>query len=396
MKTYRNLYDKCLDRDFIRAMIFEAAKGKKKRIDVRRVLENLDHYVEVFYTVLAKQTYKAHIPKTTIINEGTKPKKREIRKIRFFDQVIHHIVINACMEVFKTGMYEFCCGSVPKRGIHYAKKFIARWLREDNKNTKYCCQMDIRHYFDSVDHEVLKRQLRKHITDNRMLWLLYEIIDSCENGIPLGYYTSQWFANYHLQELDHFIKEQLHIKYYVRYLDDMVIFGRNKKELHKARAAIAAYLERELHLTMKGNYQVFRFDYIAKDGTRKGKALDFMGFRFYRDKITLRKSLMLRICRKATRIGKKDRPTYYDATAMLSYMGWIYASNTYAMYEKRVKPYIDVKQLKAIVSKATKKKEGKTKHGKNELENRNRYAGNKASNHRHDQQPHNGIHTPEH
>ena len=394
MKTYKNLYDKCLDKDFIRAMILEAARGKRKRIDVRRVLENIDHYVEVFYNVMEKQMYKAHIPRATIINEGTKPKKREIRKIRFFDQVIHHIVVNACTEVFNKGMYEYCCGSVPKRGIHYAKKHITRWLREDKKNTKYCCQMDIRHYFESVDHDILKKKLREKIKDNRMIWLLDEIIDSCEVGIPLGYYTSQWFANFFLQDLDHYIKEQLHVKYYPRYLDDMVIFGRNKKELHKARAAIAVYLERELHLTMKGNYQVFRFDYIAKDGTRKGKALDFMGFRFYRDKITLRKSLMLRICRKAARIGKKDRPTYYDATAMLSYMGWIYASNTYRMYEMRVKPHIDVKQMKAIVSKKTKQKEGKTKHGKNELENRNRYAGTETDGNRHNQQPNNGIHTP--
>lgn len=354
MKTYSNLYDKCLDREFIKAMIIEAAKGKKKRVDVRRVLEKIDHYADLFYNILEKQTYKAHIPRATIINEGTRPKKREIRKIRFFDQVIHHIVVKACHEVFTRSMYEFCCGSVPDRGIHYGKRYIERWIRTDHKNTKYCCQMDIRHYFDSVDHEVLKRLLRRKITDRRMLWLLYEIIDSCETGIPLGYYTSQWFANLFLEGLDHYIKEQLHVKYYVRYLDDMIIFGRNKKELHKARAAIAAYLE-SLRLQMKGNYQVFRLDYITKDGTHKGRALDFMGFRFYRDRTTLRKSLMLRISRKAKRIGKKPRPTYYDAAAMLSYMGWIKNSDTYSMYEEWVKPQVSVKQMKQIVSKNTKR-----------------------------------------
>ena len=251
MKTYSNLYDKCLDHSFIKAMILEAAKGKRKRVDVRRVLEKIDHYVDIIYNMLLTMTYKAHIPRATIIQEGTRPKKREIRKIRFFDQIIHHIVIKACYEVFTHGMYEFCCGSVPDRGIHYGKRYIERWIATDRKNTKYCCQMDIRHYFDSVDHEVLKRLLRRKITDKRMLWLLDEIIDSCETGIPLGYYTSQWFANFFLEGLDHYIKEQLHVKYYVRYLDDMVIFGRNKKELHRARAAIAAYLENNLKLQMK-------------------------------------------------------------------------------------------------------------------------------------------------
>lgn len=356
MKTYSNLYDKCLDRDFIKQMILEAAAGKKKRIDVRRVLGSLDHYVEVFYNVLEKQTYRAHIPRATIVSEGSKQKKREIRKIRFFDQVLHHIVVNACHDVFSKGMYVFCCGSVPGRGIHYGKKYIERWIKTDHKNTKYCCQMDIRHYFQSVDHEALKRALRRKITDRRMLWLLYEIIDSCEEGIPLGYYTSQWFANFFLEGLDHYIKEQLHVKYYVRYLDDMVMFGRNKKELHKARAAIADYLANKLRLEMKGNHQVFRLDYVAKDGKHKGKALDFMGFRFWRDRTTLRKSLMVRICRKARRVGKKKRPTYYDAAAMLSYMGWIKNSSTYRMYEERIKPQVNVKQLKQIVSKNAKGK----------------------------------------
>ena len=100
MKTYSNLYETCLDRDFIKKMILEAAKGKKDRVDVRRVLEKVDHYVEVFYSILLYMTYRAHIPRATIINEGTRPKKREIRKIRFFDQVIHHIAVKACYEVF--------------------------------------------------------------------------------------------------------------------------------------------------------------------------------------------------------------------------------------------------------------------------------------------------------
>lgn len=393
MKTYSNLYETCLDRDFIKKMILEAAKGKKDRVDVRRVLEKVDHYVEVFYSILLYMTYRAHIPRATIINEGTRPKKREIRKIRFFDQVIHHIVVKACYEVFTRSMYEFCCGSVPDRGIHYGKRYIERWIRDDNKNTKYCCQMDIRHYFDSVDHEVLKRLLRHKITDRRMLWLLDEIIDSCETGIPLGYYTSQWFANFFLEGLDHYIKEQLHVKYYVRYLDDMVIFGRNKKELHKARAAIAAYLENNLRLQMKGNYQVFRLDYITKAGEHKGRALDFMGFRFWRDRTTLRKSLMLRICRKAKRIGRKPRPTYYDAAAMLSYMGWIKNSSTYKMYEQRLKPYINVKQMKQIVSKKT--KEGAAANVKNRLEGSSRKPGKEARINGHDQQPDNGIHSQE-
>ena len=357
MKTYKRLYDKCLDKEYIKAEILVAAKGKRKRKDVVRTLANIDRYVDKIYEILLTESYKPHLPRETVISEGTRPKKRIIRKIRFFDQIIHHIVIDACKDVFMQGMYVYCCGSVPGRGIHYGKKYIERWVQTDFKNTKYCAQMDIRHYFESVDHEVLKRRLRKRIADKRMLWLLDTIIDSGGEGIPLGFYTSQWFANYLLEDLDHYIKEQLHVKYYVRYLDDMVIFGRNKKELHRARAAIAEHLEKELNLQMKGNWQLFRMVYTDRNGKERGRALDFLGFRFYREKTILRKSLMLRITRTAGRISRKKKPTVYDAASMLSYMGWITNSDSYLMYESRIKPQIEVKQLKEIVSRHSRKGE---------------------------------------
>jgi hypothetical protein len=355
MKTQKHLYDKCLDKEYIKAEILIAAKNKRKRKDVKRILANIDRYTDIIYNILLNESYKPHLPRETVIQEGTRPKKRIIRKIRFFDQIIHHIVIDACKDVFMQGMYVFCCGSVPGRGIHYSKKYIEKWVRKDCKNTKYCAQMDIRHYFESVDHDILKSRLRKKIADERMLKLLDIIIENGGEGIPLGFYTSQWFANYLLEDLDHYIKESLHIKYYVRYLDDMVIFGRNKKELHRARTAIADYLTNELKLQMKGNWQLFRMVYTDRNGKERGRALDFLGFRFYREKTILRKSLMLRITRKANAIGKKKKPSVYDATSMLSYMGWIENSDSYGLYEDIIKPKVTVKQLKEIVSRKEKK-----------------------------------------
>ena len=379
MRTQKRLYDKCLDKAYIKAEILVAAKGKRKRKDVKRTLKNIDRYTDVIYNILLTESYKPHLPRETVIQEGTRPKKRIIRKIRFFDQIIHHIVIDACKDVFTQGMYVFCCGSVPGRGIHYGKKYIERWVRTDYKNTKYCVQMDIRHYFESVDHDVLKRRLRKRIADRKMLKLLDTIIDSGGEGIPLGFYTSQWFANYLLEDLDHYIKETLHIKYYVRYLDDMVIFGRNKKELHKARTAIADYLTNELNLQMKENWQLFRMAYTDRNGKERGRALDFLGFRFYREKTILRKSLMLRITRTANRIGKKKKPTVYDATSMLSYMGWIENSDTYRMYENRIKPQVTVKQLKEIVSRSAKKENRKEQaNDRHYLEKDERHADRQA------------------
>lgn len=111
------------------------------------------------------------------------------------------------------------------------------------------------------------------------------------------------------------------------------------------RIAVAKYLKEKLGLELKDTWQVFRMDYV-KDGRHYGRPLDFMGFRFYCDKTTLRKSIMLNACQKARRIYLKHKLTTYEARQMLSYIGWLDATDTYAMYLKRIKPYVVVKRLK--------------------------------------------------
>src|SRR5699024_3392330 len=128
-------------------------------------------------------------------------------------------------------------------------------------------------FYPSIDNEILKRMLRKKIKDPHCLWLIDIIIDS-NDGQPIGYYTSQWFANFFLEELDHLIKEEFEVKYYIRYVDDLVLFGSNKKKLHKVRKSIETYLN-SIKLNVKGSWQVFRVD---------KRDVDFLGLRFYRNK----------------------------------------------------------------------------------------------------------------
>ena len=119
----------------------------------------------------------------------------------------------------------------------------------------------------------------------------------------------------------------------IRYMDDMVVFGKNKKELHRMQQEIERFLREKFNLQMKGNWQVFRFDYTEKKtGKRKGRPLDFMGFQFYHDKTILRESIMLSCTRKVNRVAKKEKITWYDATAILSYMGYLSNTDTYDMY----------------------------------------------------------------
>ena len=279
----------------------------------------------------------------------------------------------------------------------------------------YVLKMDIHHFFESIDRTILKGKLREVIRDRRFYRLLCVLIEfdriaetvkiledvatemsvsevrelvsciafdndagACEilrgagvwgetlesamrvirerkKGVPLGYFTSQWFGNFYLKKLDHYIKQELGAVHYMRYMDDMVILGKSKKKLHAAQKEIEAYLHKELKLELKADWQVFRFEYVAKDGTVCGRMLDFMGFQFHRDRITMRKSTIQRARAKAFRIKAKDKITWYDAAVMLSYMGWFDHTDTYDYYLKYIKPNVNVKKLKKVVSKHQRK-----------------------------------------
>lgn len=345
MKSYNHLYEVCTSKENLKVAIKSAKKSKRIRHLIRTRNLTDEELLEQSYQWVVNYENAAHIP--VFIYDGISRKIRKILVPTVEELIVQHAVVNALKPAFTKGMYEHTYASLPGRGAHKGKKVIEKWIKHDGRNVKYVLKMDIHHFFDSVPHDILKAKLAKIIHDEKMLDLLYRIIDVTDVGIPLGFYTSQWLSNWYLQGLDHYIKEVLHAPHYMRYMDDMVIFASNKKTLHRIRAAISAYLESELGLELKANWQVFRFSY----GDNKGRDLDFMGFRFYRNRTVLRKSIMLKASRKARRLHKKDRPTIHDARQMLSYLGWIDCTDTYRMYLKHVKPFINFQQLKRKVSR---------------------------------------------
>lgn len=416
MKSFRINQADMLSHDNIEKSFLKPSRGKRNREDVRAVLDNLEQEIEIVSKMLKEGTFKPkkHLP--TVINEGSHQKVRRIIKPDYrYEQVVHHIVVQSMSEAIEHGMYIYVLGSVPNRGAHLGAKVIEKWIRTDKENTKYVLKMDIRHFFESVDHDILKKWLQKKFRDKFILDLLFLIIDGVDTGLPLGFYTSQWLANFLLQPLDHYIKEQLHVDKNTRYMDDIVCFGRNKKELHRVRKCIDEYLTEELHLTMKGNWQVFRFEYETEEyavmcdslrnlehlgndldkmrirhkskqhrGKRKifikvvsvraktealnelfkkyhanveivtmvhGRPLDYMGFEFHRNKTILRKSIMLNMNRRVRKVAKQDKINPKDAASVLSSIGWVDHTDTYGMYEQRIKPIVNIKKLKKVVSK---------------------------------------------
>lgn len=379
MKSLKNVWPKIVDLENIKAAIHEAAKGKTLRADVSAVLADIDTHAAIVRDMLENLA-----PPDVTVEDRAKawrPRKHRPRprwdhnsqKWRWiikpdycYEQIIHHAVMRQVSPFILRSMYTYNCGSVPGRGPAYGKRALYHWISTDPKNTKYCAKLDIRHFYDSVNHDVVKRFLQQRIKDRRVLFLLFYIVDQVESGLPLGFYTSQWLANWLLEPLDYFIKQELRVPYDLRYLDDITLLGPNKKELHRAVERIQEYLGTRLGLELKANWQVFRLEYTDRRGRVRGRALDMMGFEFHRDRVVLRRRLMLKITRKARRIGKMPKLTAHAAASMISYAGWIQQAAAYGMYLAHVKPYVNIQRCKRLVAirdrlRKKKRRKGNTK-----------------------------------
>ena len=116
------------------------------------------------------------------------------------DQYIHHALVQALQRPMMRGMDPYCCGSIRGRGIHYGVRAMKKWHRDDPKGTRWCAQLDIRHFYDSLKPEVVMARMRQLVKDHRVLDLAERVM---RDGVMIGAYFSQWFANTTLQPLDH-------------------------------------------------------------------------------------------------------------------------------------------------------------------------------------------------
>ncbi|MBQ0014660.1 MAG: RNA-directed DNA polymerase [Oscillospiraceae bacterium] len=345
MKRYGYLYEKIYNKDNLRRAIINASNGKHNRENVRYILNNIDHYTDILYALLVEEMFEPSPYNCFTIYDQSSNKEREIFAPKFFpDQVVHWAIMQVIQPYLELPMYHLSCGSRPYKGAHYGKRYLEKWLKNDIKHTKYCLKLDIRKFYPSIKQSKLMDLLDCKFKDEKLLNLLYSIISSTENGIPIGNYTSQWFANYYLTPLDNYIKCDLRIKYYIRYMDDMVILGSNKKELHKTKIKIERFLN-DYGLSLKDNWQVFRVD---------DRSIDFMGFRFYHNRTILRKRTALRIRRKFRRASKNLN--YKNASACMSYMGWVKSADMKNFYLKYISPYFNIKMAKEVIRNENRKR----------------------------------------
>ena len=363
-KEYKYLYQQMLKDDVIRKAYKKLRKGKTKRKEIQYIDAHLDDEVQKMYDmILNTKPEGVDVPHPEL---AYKPKKRtpkiifehgKRRKIympEIHEQWLHHIIVLVLEPIITATAYPYSCGSFPKRGAHYGQRQIERWLLHDPKRTRCFAKMDIRHFYDSIRLKILMKELAIRIKDDWFLYIIGLCLQGFNKGIPLGFYISQWLANYLLEPLDRLITEVLGLPKLQRYMDDIVIFASSKKVLQRAIVEIRKMLGQRFRLKLKHNYQVCKF-YYEKGKRKIGRALDFMGFIFYRTKTLIRKNIMLsatRLAKKMERSKEANRGYFHrHIEAMLSYMGWFTCTDTYDCYQSRIKPYIHVGRLKKIISK---------------------------------------------
>lgn len=334
MKKYRNLYSKVVDLDNIMLAHHNARKNKTSRCDVMKVDEDIEGFCKQIQQMLINHTYKTSEYHTFKIYE---PKERIIFKLPYFpDRIVHHAIMNIMEPIWINQMIPQTYSCIKKRGIHKVLKQIQHDLK-DRQNTQYCLKIDVKKFYPSIDHDTLKKIIRIKLADNKLLQLMDEIIDSSD-GVPIGNYLSQFFANLYLAYFDRWVKEQKGIKYYYRYADDIVILHKDKHTLHTLLNDIIAYLKQELKLELKDNYQVFPVE---------SRSIDFVGYRIRHDYTLVRVALKKRYCRKNAKLIKKLTSYKYYRRKMASYLGWFKHANCYSLLIKTVKhkellDYLDI------------------------------------------------------
>lgn len=301
MKRLNNLYSKIISIENLMLADTKASKGKAKQYGVEVHNKQKEVNIILLHEMLLNKTYETS-PYTTF--KVYEPKERDVYRLPYFpDRIAHHAVMNILEPIFVSTFTTDTYSCIKGKGIHAAANSVKKAL-VDKQGTEYCLKMDITKFYPNINHEVLKQLLRRKIKDKDLLWLLDEIIDSAD-GLPIGNYLSQYFANFYLTYFDHWIKETKAVKYYFRYADDIVILSSDKAELHSILFEIKQYLNDELKLTVKNNYQIFP---VAS------RSIDFVGYRFYHTHTLLRKSIKQNFARMiATRKNK---------ASVASYNGW--------------------------------------------------------------------------
>ena len=340
-KRAGNLYTKIVDFKNILQACKKAKKGKKFKKATAIFELNLEKNIIKIQEILINKSYRPSKYNDFYVTDS---KKRLISAAPYFDRVIHHALMNIIEPILCKSFIFDSYACVKGKGTHAAVKRYKKFM----KNNTYVLKCDIKKYFHNINHEILFNQIQNKIKCKETLWLIKTIIDSRfdqsfiqyfkndnlftdinqKKGIPIGNLTSQIFANVYLNDLDHYVKEQLKYKFYIRYCDDFVLFGNFKKDLFTAKIKIQKYLDKyrlQLHENKSRVYNI-------NDG------VDFLGFRIFKNYSKVRKNIVHRFRKKLKKLQtkyKKDKIEIREISQVVkSFIGHAKHANSYRLREE--------------------------------------------------------------
>ncbi len=331
MKTFKNLFGTLCSWDNLEDAYEKARKHKSHNPRVKEFEKHWRfHLATLSRQLRTKQYCPQHLRKFVLRD----PKTRVICVSEFVDRVVHHALVNVLQPIFQPRFIHDSYASQKGKGTLRALKRFDCFVREITKNGKktfdgqrivgFVLKADVQHYFDTVDHAVLLDIIKKRVKDEDILWLVKVILDnynsgSADKGMPLGNWTSQFFANIYLNELDQFVKHTLKAKYYIRYVDDFVILGRTKSQLDYFRQEINEFLKM-LKLELHPNK--------CRMSTLE-RGVSFLGFRVFPQHKLVRVRNLRKIKRSLSVLLEDYEEGFVDADDVFEVLkGW----NGYAMH----------------------------------------------------------------
>jgi retron-type reverse transcriptase len=320
MKTYKHLYEQICTKENICKAYHKARLGKRKKFYVRKFELNVSANIKRLHQELRDETWMPLPYKEFTAYE---PKERLIRAPQFRDRIIHHALIQVLEPIYDKILIYDTYASRKDKGTHAAVDRLTQFLRGANDNM-FVFHGDVRKFFDNIDHETLITILRRKIADERVITLIRKILTNqgISLGVTLGNYTSQWFANIYLSELDYFAKHKLKVKHFIRYMDDFLLLTDSKSELHSWKHQIEKLLNEQLKLEL---HPIKRRIFPSNTG------IDFLGYTVWRDHRKLRRRNVKRFVCRLNEFDKQSEITPFVEASLMSWKGYSIHADAYGL-----------------------------------------------------------------
>lgn len=327
VKREGDLWHKVVSMENLTEAYLKAKRGKGSQRGVINFEKDVPGNLKKIQDLLMSGDYRtSEYRRFNVYDSG---KERTISSLPFFpDRIIHWAVILPTHHIFMRNFISQTYAAIPGRGTHLALKTLKTYLRDPD--AKYCLKIDVRKFFDNMDKDILMHKLERRIKDRQVLTLFSEIVYGYRmRGIPIGNYTSQYFANLYLSDVDHFFKEKYRCKFYLRYMDDIIVLGWSKPWLRRVLSKMSEMLA-EIGLEVKSNWQIFPIS---------DRGVNFVGYRSFSDYTLLRKRTKNRMKRKMTCLISKmetDPPDSHDLGAWAAYSGVMQWCDSYRLSRRTI------------------------------------------------------------